>query len=72
MVTGGSFQIEVRIKVAHSICLAIEEKFSMIFSFFCVKGQCDFTDCKNFPGESRYSHLLQSQYEQSYATGLQK
>lgn len=39
---------------------------------FGVKGQCDFTDCKNLPGESRYSNLLQSQYAQSYATGLQK
>lgn len=29
-VTGCSFQIEVKIKVAHSICLAIEEKFNVI------------------------------------------
>lgn len=48
MVTGCSFQIEVKIKVAHSICLAIEEKFSMIFWFLVSKVNVILLTAKTF------------------------
>lgn len=48
MVTGYSFQIEVKIKVAHSICLAIEEKFSMIFWFLVSKVNVILLTAKTF------------------------
>lgn len=48
MVTRCSFQIEVKIKVAHSICLAIEEKFSMIFWFLVSKVNVILLTAKTF------------------------